>query len=118
MKDENNHTTELTSSCRCFTGNHRLLIEHQYLGMDKNYASVSLLVCSVCGQKWLRYLYEFESVTASGRWYLGAIDLDQASSLSAEDAKDTLENISWYFYGGSYYGGQTGRSSGKIQLNP
>jgi hypothetical protein len=41
------------------------------LGMDGRFAQVSLLVCSRCGQQWLRYSYEVEAFSASGRWYLG-----------------------------------------------
>ena len=61
---------------------------------------------------------EFEAFTASGRWYLGAIPAEQASFLTAYNAKGTLDNLSWYFYGGSYYGGRTGTASGRIFLNP
>jgi len=86
--------------------------------MDGNFAEVSILVCSLCGQRWLRYFYELEAFTASGRWYLGAITAEQASLLTAENAKATLEGLSWYFYGGSYYGGKSGRASGKISLIP
>jgi hypothetical protein len=86
--------------------------------MDGNFAQVSLLTCSVCGQKWLRYFYEIEAFTASGRWYLGAIQAEQAALLTIENAKATLEELSWYFYGGSYYGGRSGRTSGRIFLNP
>jgi len=86
--------------------------------MDGNFAEVSILVCSLCGQRWLRYFYELEAFTASGRWYLGAITAEQASLLTAENAKATLEGLSWYFYGGSYYEGKSGRTSGKISLIP
>lgn len=86
--------------------------------MDGNFAEISLLVCSVCGQHWLRYFYEIEAFTASGRWYLGTIDRQQASHLTAQNAKAVLESLRWYFFGGSYYGGQVGKSSGVIFLNP
>jgi hypothetical protein len=86
--------------------------------MDDNFAVVSLLKCSVCGQQWVRYFYEVEAFTASGRWYLGAIHTEQASHLTAENAKAILDDLSWYFYGGSYYGGRSGRASGRIILNP
>ena len=82
--------------------------------MDDNYAEVSLLVCAQCGQRWLRYFYENEAFTASGKWYMGAITAEQAARLTAESAKDTLESLSWYFYGGSFYDGRTGRTSGTI----
>jgi hypothetical protein len=92
-------------------------MDEKELGMDANFAEVSLLTCSVCGQHWLRYFIEFEAFTASGRWYLGAITAEQASSLTAQNAKSTLENLSWYFYGGSYYRGRIGRTSGRIFLD-
>jgi hypothetical protein len=58
--------------------------------MDEHFAEVSLYTCSVCGQGWLKYFYEVEAFTASGRWYVGAIPAEQASHLTAEHAKATL----------------------------
>lgn len=116
--DENDHQPDPAASCGCFTAPDRFLILDQELGMDRSFASVTLLVCPRCGQNWLRYHYELEAFTASGRWYLGAIPAEQASHLSADDAKALLESLSWYFFGGSYYGGRSGRTSGRINLNP
>jgi hypothetical protein len=107
-----------SESCGCFTGPNRLLEKEKYLGMDENFAEVSLLVCPDCGQRWLRYFYEVEAFTASGRWYLGAIQPEQAALMTAAKAKTTLESLGWYFYGGSYFGGRSGRTSGRIYLNP
>jgi len=84
--------------------------------MDENYAQVTLLECAVCGQLWIRYHYEFEAMTASGRWYLGAITASQASFLTAGNAKEILESMDWYIHGGSYYGGHIGRASGRIAV--
>lgn len=86
--------------------------------MDEHFASVSMLICPDCGQNWLRYFYEVEAFTASGRWYLGALHAEQASRVTAGTAKATLEGLGWYFYGGSYYKGQSGRASGKLIFNP
>jgi hypothetical protein len=94
------------------------LVIDKELGMDVRFAEVTLLTCPVCGQMWLRYFYENEAFTASGRWYLGAITAQQASLLAAENAKEMLESQVWYFYGGSFYGGRTGKTSGKVFLNP
>ena len=118
MVKEDHHRPEQAASCDCFTAPYHLLVSKKGLGMDDNFAEVSLLICSVCGQQWLRYHYEMEAFTASGRWYLGAINVEQASQLTAADAKATLEGLSWYFYGGSYYGGKSGKTSGRIYLNP
>jgi hypothetical protein len=106
------------ASCGCTIAPHEFLVNDTELGMDADFAQVSLLVCPACGRHWLRYFYELEAFTASGRWYLGAITAEQVSNLTAENAKGTLESLSWYFYGGSYYGGQSGRTSGRIYLNP
>jgi hypothetical protein len=84
--------------------------------MDEHYAEITLLRCSVCSQHWLRYFYELEAFTASGRWYLGAITVEQAAQLTLENAKATLEGLGWYFYGGSYYRGKSGKTSGGVLL--
>ena len=84
--------------------------------MDERYAQITLLVCPLCGQLWLRYHYELEYISRSGRWYLGAVPQEQARGLTAQNAKSTLEGLSWYFYGGSYFGGKRGRTSGPLDL--
>jgi hypothetical protein len=61
--------------------------------MDKNFADISVLVCQSCGQHWLRYFYEHEAFTASGRWYLGAITPTQFSILTTDNAKSLLEGL-------------------------
>ena len=118
MIDNDHPQSDPAESCGCFTALGQFLVLDKELGMDSNFALASLLVCRWCGQDWLRYLYEIEAFTASGRWYLGAIPVEQTSNLAAEDAKALLEGLSWYFFGGSYYGGGSGRTSGRINLNP
>jgi len=118
MAEEDHYLPEQFASCGCFNAPDRLLATVKELGMDDNYAEVSLLICSVCGQHWLRYFYELEAFTASGRWYLGAINAEHASLLTAENAKTILESLGWYIYGGSYFGGRSGKTSGRIFLNP
>jgi hypothetical protein len=100
--------------CGCFTGPPYRLDFKKDLGLDVRFAEVTLLACPACGQRWLRYFYEVEAFTASGRWYLGAITPEQAASLTAEGAKAVLEGLEWYFYGGSYFDGKSGKASGRI----
>ena len=88
------------------------------LGLDANLAEVSLRRCLECGRYWLSYRYELEAFTGSGRWYLGPITAEQFRELTLENAKRTLEELDWYFQGGSYHGGESGRSSGAIMLGP
>jgi hypothetical protein len=109
---------ESRGSCDCLANPQDHLVVFRELGMDSRFAEVSILVCRDCGQHWLRYFYEVEAFTASARWYLGPITAGQSSSLSAEEAKSILEGLSWYYYGGSYFYGRSGKSSGPILLNP
>ena len=108
---------EQTETCACFSAPYRFLTVKKELGMEDHYAEVSLLTCSVCGQDWLRFFYELEAFTASGRWYLGPIDPQQAANLTVENAQEILENLGWYFYGGSYFGGKNRKGAGTIHLD-
>ena len=105
-------------SCDCLVSPHNHLTVFKELGMDGRFAEVSVLVCRDCGRHWLRYFYEVESFTASARWYLGPITAEQSAAISAEEAKGILEGLGWYYYGGSYFHGRNGKSSGPIFLNP
>ena len=107
-----------TTRCGCLSEPYQMLVDRKYLGMDAYFASVALLTCRLCGHPWLEYHYELEAFTASGRWYLGRLSPQQAERISAADAKAALESLDWYFYGGSYYQGRSGRAVGKINLNP
>jgi hypothetical protein len=112
------HQSELVAPCSCFSAPLQSLASQRVLGMDANFAEISILVCPLCGQHWLRYYYELEAFTASGRWYLGAISADLAARLTADEGKAILEELPWYFYGGSYFGGKTGRSADGFSLFP
>ena len=109
---------EPPEACQCFTAPAAHLSGVKELGLDSRLAEVSVLICRRCGQHWLRYFYEVEAFSGSGRWYLGAITPDQFATLTVERAKGTLERLSWYYYGGSYYHGRNGRTSGSIVLSP
>lgn len=87
------------------------------LGMDEIYAEVSTFVCGACGQLWLRYHYENEGFTGSGRWYVGPISASLAQSIKAEDARAQFEKMEKYFYGGSYYDGRVDQRSGPIVIH-
>jgi hypothetical protein len=113
-----NQQPELREACTCFTAPSTHLIAVKELGLDSRLAEVSVLLCQECGQFWLRYRYEVEAFTGSGRWYLGAITPEQFATLTVEQAKATLEGLGWYYYGGSYFQGRDGRSSGTITLIP
>jgi len=106
------------AACACFAAVPTRLISISDLGLDSRLAEVAVLICQDCGQHWLRYFYEVEAFTGSGRWYLGAITPEQLSTLTREQAKSMLESLNWYYYGGSYYEGRNGRTSGNIILSP
>ncbi len=111
-----NPASDSDKSCDCFDVAYQNLAEYKEMGMDENFAEISVSVCVNCGQHWLRYFYEHEGFTASGRWYLGAISSAQLRSLTRENAKRILEELDWYHYGGSYFDGRTGKASGEILL--
>jgi hypothetical protein len=93
-------------ACTCFTASATHLRGVKELGLDSHLAQVSVLICQDCGQHWLRYFYEVEAFSRSGRWYLGAITPEQFAILTVEQAKGTLERLSWYYYGGAISRGE------------
>ncbi len=112
MVDDSN----VPETCECQTSSSHKLSDVLELGLDQNYGQITVLACQCCGQFWLKYFYEIEGFSASGRWYLGAISFEQFSSLTLENAIPTLEKLDWYFVGGTYHGGQISKASGKIFL--
>lgn len=92
------------------------LSNYQYLGMDKHFAEISVCKCLNCGQNWLRYFYENEGFTGSGRYFEGAITDEELESLTVDNANSILESLEWYYYGGSYFDGKKGKTVGKINL--
>jgi hypothetical protein len=116
MVEYNKPESDPATLCECLTNPQRELAIRRELGMDDRLAEVALLACPDCGQWWLRYFYEIEAFPASGRWYLAAVTPQQAINLTAENAKATLAGLSWYFYGGSYFRGRSGRISGPLLL--
>lgn len=105
-------------TCECSTTLPTRLRPARNLGMDDVFGEASLYTCAGCGRFWLRYHYEVEAFRGSGRWYLGAVEGSDAATLKAEGARAALEDLEWYYYGGSYFDGRVGRSSGPIMLNP
>jgi hypothetical protein len=105
-----------TVPCGCLTTPYQSLVAIQELGLDQHHSQVTVLICQRCDQLWLRYFYELEATSASGRWFLGAISIDQLSGLNLENARQMLERLDWYFFGGSYFDGKTGKTSGAILL--
>ncbi|MBD2464110.1 hypothetical protein H6G89_24210 [Oscillatoria sp. FACHB-1407] len=104
------------SSCRCLTGVFNSLEQIGAVHLDDRFAEVSIQICRQCGQPWLRYFYENEAFTASGRWYLAPLQPDELAQLKPENAKTILEAKPWYYCGGSYFDGRVSRTSGTIYL--
>ena len=112
MSEEGSKTNK--SDCGCYKGKFASLTEYKQLGEDSRYGEVSVHICQHCHQYWLFYLYEQESFSRSGQWYRGPISNQQAESLSAEEAVAILQELDWYYCGGSYYDGQIGKKSGRL----
>jgi hypothetical protein len=92
-----------------------------YLGVDHTngrYADISVEQCKLCNRKWLRYFVEYESFSKSGRWYLGIISDEDLLEMTPENSIAYIENLDWYFYGGSYFSsvGAIGKGKAIVDL--
>ncbi len=100
--------------CTCFQSTEQKGVPFELIGLAEEFAEITVGHCPICGQTWLRYLYENEGFTGSGRWFLGAISAEQAKDLVIAETKSILERLEWYWYGGSYFGGNISVRSGPI----
>jgi hypothetical protein len=103
-------------ACSCETDLKRNLNIFRDLGMDSNFAEISVLACPICGRNWLHIFYEDESTTASARWYQCAVTDHEAESVTASTALAIMQAKPWHFSGGSYFDGVTSKSNGRITL--
>jgi hypothetical protein len=86
---------------------HPDIIRERDLGRDDTegrFADVDVIRCARCRQLWLRYQYEIEAFTASGRWYEAVIDEAAAAAMTTEDAYGFIKAAPWRIVGGSFYG--------------
>ena len=94
--------------CPCLTGPHHYAqFDRRFVGVDVpggRFGEVEIWTCRRCGRPWLRYFWEAEGFTASGRWGCGPVSPEVAATVSPESALDTLEGLPFYFIGGSYFG--------------
>lgn len=106
----------MTGECSCLQVPFASLVLERELGMDDIFGEVSLWRCTACGRPWLHYHYELEAFMGSGRWFLGPIWEEAAARLTAEAARATLEELPWYYSGGSYFDGAQGATSGPLAV--
>ena len=64
-------------------------------------------------EKGLFYRVEYESFTASGRWYRAVISRDAAENVTPETAAETIARSEYRIFGGSYF-----NTPGQIELGP
>jgi len=81
---------------------------------EGRFADVDIEQCVVCGRHWLRYHVEHEAFSRSGRWARGLVSADLAATITPEEAAPYLHSLDWYLYGGSYFGGTSGRRRGPM----
>lgn len=113
LADRYDEASAAPDDCPCYLGPVGLLGEETYLGTDSHFADISILTCSKCGQKWVRYHYENEAFSRSGRWFLAAVD----ESVQCSSAKLKIETSVEYWCGGSYFDGKVFLSCGPIHLS-
>jgi hypothetical protein len=106
----------MTTDCPCLESPqpHNHYHHVHYIGTDETngrYGEVELWQCKQCQRYWLHYAVTYEHLTASGRYFMGLIMLEQAEALWPDQAVSFLENLGWYLFGGSYFDGKRGRSA-------
>jgi hypothetical protein len=102
---------EATVDCDCYS---KPIGEFgEAIGTDARHADVFITRCAACGRSWLRYLYEFEFISKSGRWFLGPLRRELQDQVTPENALDLFEQMLWYFAGGSYYDGKILKVAGR-----
>jgi hypothetical protein len=105
--------------CKCctppFNASDFLIVE---LGTDVSsgkWGDVTVEQCKACYTYWIKYLYENEAFSKSGRWFRAVLADNWRYSISSESVIAYLEQLDWYYYGGSYY--ETAGKKGKGTLN-
>lgn len=81
------------------------------------FGEVAVHRCPLCGADWLHYRVEYEAFSGSGRWFCGRLAEGAPADLSAADAIATLAALPWYWAGGSYFNGETGKGSGPVPVD-
>ena len=105
------------TDCRCFNPPfHFADFASREIGIDDRHAEISVEICIFCGQNWLKYFYESEFFSRSGRWYRGTISENESLRIKANEAIGYLENLDWYFIGGSFFESTGKISKGRIVL--
>lgn len=94
-------------ACRCLTPPfHYTDFESRSLGVDETagrFAEVTIERCLSCDQNWLRYFFEQEAFSKSGRWYRAPVSAAEAASVTETTALTLMARGSWHFYGGSFF---------------
>ena len=80
---------------------HHADFEVEPLGMDGQFADVSIHTCKRCGTEWLKYLLEDEAFPRSGRWWRVEVPAPRDPILRAGTARDFIERQAGGFAGGS-----------------
>ena len=109
-------------SCACLDAGprHADAIVERDLGVDPTegrYADVSLIRCARCRRLWLRYQYEFEAFSRSGRWAEAPIDEKDAATITPEAAAEFIHVAEWHLFSGSYWGHSGKRGKGPLPWN-
>ena len=108
---------EVGQICPCLEGEVFFQnFERREFGYGPDFGEVSVNKCKRCGRYWLEYFIEYESFTGAGRWFRGILAPDTATSVKPSEVITTLENLEWYFRGGSAFGGRVIKTSGPLKV--
>jgi hypothetical protein len=82
------------------------VVEKRSIGTDRTdgrYADVTTFKCGRCNRRWLRYQFENEEISQSGRWTEALIAEATLIHINPENAEKFIEVQDWYIFGGSYH---------------
>ena len=106
---------EAPDGCPCLDPEtHFCGFETKSIGVDEQYGEVAVWTCKQCGRHWLRYVIEYEYLTAGGRMFTGVISAETAARVKPKTAIDMFERMPWYFRGGSAFGRNLLRTTGPL----
>jgi hypothetical protein len=111
----------MTEPCHCQRPPFKYAdFESRNLGVDEaqgRFAQVSVEQCKACGQQWLRYFFEFEVYSQSGRWYRASISDVEAESVTESTALTLMSRQGVHFRGGSYFGSTGSRCDWALDID-
>jgi hypothetical protein len=116
----NTNFTDPKTTCTCYNPKcNASEFDTKFLGDDtvnNHNGEVYIYKCKNCDNTWLYYFIE-KDYSKSGRWYRGLISDCKLQTLMPADAVEYLQQLDFYFYGGSFFKSNGHKGSGKLRID-